>query len=74
MMMTLATATAFSPIAPSLWDRLSALRADVSRWAVQRQAYRTALAELDALSDRDLSDLGLARAEIARVALEAAQA
>ena len=74
MTMTLATSAIFAPVAPSLWERLSSLRDVLARRATQGQAYRATLAELDALSDRDLSDLGLARADIAGVALEASQA
>ena len=40
---------------------------------LQRRAiYRTTFAELDALSDRDLNDLGLARRNIRAVAHDAA--
>lgn len=63
---------AFAPTAPSLRERLASLRAALAEGAAQRRLYRSTLAELDALSDRDLSDLGLARADIGRVAREAA--
>lgn len=71
--MTFTTSAVLSPSAPSLWDRLSSLRDVLTQHAAQRRAYRTALAELGALSDRDLSDLGLVRADIARVAIEASR-
>lgn len=38
----------------------------------RRAVYRTTFAELDALSDRDLNDLGLARYDIPAVSNEAA--
>ena len=40
----------------------------------RRRVYRTTVNELSALSDRDLSDLGLSRASIRRLALDAANA
>ena len=63
---------AFAPTTPSLWERLASLRAALAERAAQRRLYRATLNELDALSDRDLSDLGLARADVTRVAREAA--
>ncbi|MEP5091245.1 MAG: DUF1127 domain-containing protein [Paracoccaceae bacterium] len=38
----------------------------------QRAVYRTTFAELDALSDRDLDDLGITRFQIPSVAHDAA--
>jgi uncharacterized protein YjiS (DUF1127 family) len=40
----------------------------------RRRVYRTSVNELSALSDRDLSDLGVSRASIRRLALDAANA
>ena len=40
----------------------------------RRRVYRTTVNELSALSDRDLSDLGVSRASIRRLALDAANA
>ena len=40
----------------------------------RRRVYRTTVNELSALSDRDLSDLGLSRASIRRLAQSAANA
>jgi uncharacterized protein YjiS (DUF1127 family) len=62
---------ALAPTAPSLWERLASLRAALAERGVQRRLYRSTLAELDALSDRDLSDLGLTRADIGHVARQA---
>ena len=44
------------------------LRADYAKWRV----YRNTIAELAALSNRDLADLGLSRSMISSVAHEAA--
>ena len=38
----------------------------------RRKVYRVTLAELSALTDRDLNDLGIARTDITRLAREAA--
>ena len=43
----------FAPTAPSLWERLASLRAGLAERAAQRRLYRSTLAELDALSDRE---------------------
>ena len=45
----------------------------VSQHAARQAAYRQTLNELRALTDRDLADLGIARADIRRIALEAAE-
>ncbi len=68
--MTYATTTAKRPA--GLWDRLSAMIAE-ARVARQRRAlYLRTLRELNALTDKDLADLGIARIQIADVAREAA--
>ncbi|MGD9511308.1 MAG: DUF1127 domain-containing protein [Geminicoccaceae bacterium] len=41
-------------------------------WALRRE-FRTVLAELSAYSDRELTDLGLGRGDVARVAYEEAE-
>ena len=51
-----------------LAGRIEGIRTSYAQWRV----YRRTVAELSALSDRDLSDLGLGRASIRAVALEAA--
>ena len=48
------------------------LRTNLGERAARYRAYRATLNELQALSDRDLADLGLHRAMIADVAREAA--
>lgn len=61
-----------STVANTLRDRLVArietARADFAKWRV----YRDTVRELSALSNRDLSDLGLSRSMIRGVAIEAA--
>jgi uncharacterized protein YjiS (DUF1127 family) len=53
-------------------DRLSVLKDGVlSAWN-QRRVYNRTVAELNALSDRELSDLGIARISIRDIAHEAA--
>lgn len=53
-------------------DRIAALVKVVGQSMQRRRAYLHTLGELNALSDRDLADLGLARSEIPHVAREAA--
>ena len=55
----------------SLWQRLSDLRARLAERRAQDQAYRTTMRELSAQSDRDLTDLGIHRADIHAIAQEA---
>lgn len=68
--MTYQTETGFAGI--SLGQRFAALRADWVEKAAKRKVYRTTFKELNALTDRDLSDLGMSRSMIKRIALEAA--
>lgn len=58
--------------APSLWARLATFRAELGERAAKRRLYKSTLSELNALSDRDLEDLGLHRSRIAEVARGAA--
>lgn len=55
-----------------LADRFAALRATFAERRAQRRVFVATRDELSALSDRELTDLGLARSEIKRIALEAA--
>jgi uncharacterized protein YjiS (DUF1127 family) len=41
-------------------------------WSAEKRAYNDTVAELDALSDRDLADIGVARCDIPAIAREAA--
>ena len=58
----------------SLFDRISAFLAGLNENRRRYGIYRQTLRELEALSDRELTDLGLHRAMIEDVALEAAYA
>lgn len=55
-----------------LSTRFAALRANFAAARAQRKIFTTTFAELDALSNRDLNDLGLSRSSIRAVAMEAA--
>ncbi|MBY5932121.1 DUF1127 domain-containing protein [Tateyamaria omphalii] len=60
-----------------LVERILGTAARVFEAAAERRAkarvYRTTLTELNALSNRELADLGLHRSELKRVAWESAQ-
>lgn len=56
----------------TLSDRLSSLVAQVREANARRALYSRTLRELNALSDRDLTDLGMSRFSIADVARRAA--
>lgn len=59
--------------APSFAQRFATFRLALAQRAAEARAYRTTVAELSALSDRDLADINLHRAQIAEVAAEAAR-
>jgi uncharacterized protein YjiS (DUF1127 family) len=52
--------------------RFAELRAQWAENAAKRKVYRTTLAELESLSNRDLADLGICRSMINSLAFEAA--
>jgi uncharacterized protein YjiS (DUF1127 family) len=56
----------------SLSDRFGSLVAGVKAALARRRVYDQTVRELAALSDRDLTDLGISRSVIAQVASEAA--
>lgn len=60
-------AATFSPA-----DRFSGLLAQVKAAFARRAVFTQTLRELNALSDRELADLGIARADITTIAREAA--
>ncbi len=68
--MTYSTHTGFAGF--SLGQRFAAFRADLAENAAKRKVYRTTLAELESLSNRDLGDLGISRSAIKAIAFEAA--
>jgi uncharacterized protein YjiS (DUF1127 family) len=53
------------------WQWLGDLRGTLAERFANYKIYRTTLAELENLSDRDLADLGIHRADIRDVAREA---
>lgn len=55
-----------------MMDRLTGAFALVKRTLHRRRVYMTTVRELMALSNRELADLGIHRADIARIAMEAA--
>ncbi len=55
-----------------LFGRLAAARTAMRDHARRAKAYRTTRHELSMMSDRDLSDIGLARGDIEDVSLQAA--
>lgn len=65
---TYGNSTAANTLRDRLVARLETARADFAKWRV----YRDTVRELSALSNRDLSDLGLSRSMIRGVAIEAA--
>lgn len=56
----------------TLADRIAALFTVAREAGARRALYAQTLRELNALTDRELTDLGLARANIATIAREAA--
>jgi len=62
-------------IAPTtLGDHIAAVAGAVKMSLRRRSVYRNTLRELEALSDRDLADLGVSRGMIHRIADDAARA
>ena len=56
----------------SFGQGLSSLRTSLAERFAQYRTYRTTLSELAMLSDRELTDMGLHRANIHEIAFEAA--
>ncbi|PKP63295.1 MAG: hypothetical protein CVT86_05600 [Alphaproteobacteria bacterium HGW-Alphaproteobacteria-8] len=67
------TRTALGGVLPaSLTAAIDGLRARYDAWARRRAAFNQTWRELDGLSDRELSDIGFSRSDIARIARDAA--
>jgi uncharacterized protein YjiS (DUF1127 family) len=60
------------PEATSTVNRIRRLYRRVAGWTQERRAYYQTLSELNSLSDRDLADIGIARADIPAIARETA--
>jgi uncharacterized protein YjiS (DUF1127 family) len=58
--------------ATSAWQILSDLKASLAERHARNRAYRSTVSELSAMSDRDLTDIGICRADIASIARQAA--
>ena len=56
-----------------LGQRISAFRASLADRIAKNKTYRSTYNELQALTDRDLADLGIARSMINRIAIEASE-
>ncbi|MEM7296062.1 MAG: DUF1127 domain-containing protein, partial [Pseudomonadota bacterium] len=61
-----------APVLGSLRDHLRNLLGSTAARYAQWRNFRTTLAELDALGERELSDLGLSRSDCRRIAYRAA--
>ncbi len=57
----------------NLRSRYVSLRAAIAEEMARRARYRRSVIELTALSGRDLSDIGISRADIPRIAFEESQ-
>lgn len=68
----MAYATETRPVGASLTERVGSFRAAMKDRVAKYNLYRTTLTELQGLNDRDLADLGIARADIQDLAREAA--
>jgi uncharacterized protein YjiS (DUF1127 family) len=68
----MAYATQTQPLSGNVFAAVSAFFAELSEAAERRRVYKTTYAELASLSARELSDIGLSRANIGAIAYEAA--
>lgn len=57
---------------PGIMDRLVGVIAEYKERAQRARVFRTTRDELNALTGRELADLGISRSEIKRIAYEAA--
>ena len=70
--MAYASTTPTARTGETLGQMINRWAAEFGAWTERRKVYRTTFSELSRLTDRDLRDLGLIRADIRRVAMEAA--
>lgn len=67
------TALDLTTATPGPLARLGALATSLRAGMARRAVYRRTVSELDALRDRDLADLGIARSQIRSIALQASR-
>ena len=70
--MTFATQSGHSVATTSIRQRLSDLTMGLGRRRAQDRAYRSTVRQLSAMSDRDLTDIGIHRANIHTIAQQVA--
>jgi uncharacterized protein YjiS (DUF1127 family) len=70
--MTFATQSGHSVATTSIRQRLSGLTMGLGRRWAQERVYRRTIRELSAMSDRDLTDIGIRRANIHTIAQQVA--
>ncbi len=68
----MAVASNITSVNTGAFDRIAAMYRGIGERFAQYKVYRETFSELANLSDRELSDLGLYRADIKRLAIEAA--
>ena len=68
----MAYVTEARPTTLNLFQRISEFRANLAAASAQRKMYTQTVNELNALSNRDLADLGLSRSMINGIAYETA--
>ena len=66
------TNTTFTPTFGGLSGAFTAIRKSLADKARRAHAYRETYRQLDAMSDRDLADIGISRLQIRDIAEEAA--
>jgi len=70
--MTYANQSGHAVASPSIRQRLSDLTMGLGRRHAQNQAYHSTVRELSAMSNRDLVDIGIHRADIHSIAQQVA--
>ncbi|KZY49630.1 MULTISPECIES: DUF1127 domain-containing protein [Sulfitobacter] len=70
MTMAISRGTTLSSALDGLHHSVDGMRRRVAQIKARRAAYNRTFTELNVLSDRELSDIGIARCEIRRVASE----
>ena len=68
----MAIITDFAPTTAPIKERFAVWFADFIEASQRRQVYRTTVSELQALSNRELADLGIYRGDITAMARKAA--